>query len=180
MNANGDSTKSCADPGRGPKSWPDRILAAMTQGLLVIGATALALMMFLTAADVVLRYLFNRPISGALELVEYLMAILIPFSVAYCAWHRSHVAVELVLGRFSKRTQAAVNSLTTLLSMGLALLIVWQNLLYVGEYFRSQMTSSVLRIPSYPFIAPVAIGFFLFALILACRLVEDLGEVFKP
>lgn len=152
----------------------------MTQVLLVIGAAVLAMMMFLTAADVVLRYLFNRPISGALELVEYLMAILIPFSLAYCAWHRSHVAVELVMGRFSKRVQAAVNSLTTLLAVGFALLIVWQNLLYVGEYFRSQMTSSVLLIPSYPFIAPVAIGFFLFALILACRLFEYLGEVFKP
>ena len=53
--------------------------------LQAIGALVLAAMMFLGAADVILRYFFNSPISGAYELVEYMMAIIVPFGLCVCA-----------------------------------------------------------------------------------------------
>ena len=117
-----------------------------------------AAMMFLTATDVMLRYVFNRPISGAYELIEYMMAILIPFGLAYCALQGGHVAVDLVVSRFSKKTQSILGSITTLLCLGLFILITWQNVIYIGENFESKLTSAVLLIPVYPFVAAVAIG----------------------
>ncbi|MBW1799364.1 MAG: hypothetical protein JRJ85_01410, partial [Deltaproteobacteria bacterium] len=39
----------------------------LSQAVHRIGGFMLAAMMFLTAADVFLRYLFNAPISGAIE-----------------------------------------------------------------------------------------------------------------
>ena len=106
-----------------------------------------AAMMFLTATDVILRYVFNR-----------MMAILIPFGLAYCAVQGGHVAVDLVVSRFSKKTQSILGSITTLLCLGLFMLITWQNVIYIGENFESKLTSAVLLIPVYPFVAAVAIG----------------------
>ena len=40
-----------------------------------VAAGILALMMFLTALDVLLRYIFNRPISGALEITEFMISV---------------------------------------------------------------------------------------------------------
>ena len=132
-----------------------------------IAMATVAAMMFLTATDVILRYVFNRPISGAYELIEYMMAVLIPFGLAYCALQGGHVSVDLLVSRFSKKTQSILGSITTLLCLGLFILITWQNVIYIGENFKSKLTSAVLFIPVYPFIAAVAIGSAALCLVLA-------------
>ncbi|UCG64349.1 MAG: TRAP transporter small permease, partial [Deltaproteobacteria bacterium] len=71
-----------------------------------IAMGTVAAMMFLTATDVILRYIFNRPISGAYEVIEYMMAILIPFGLAYCALQGGHVSVDLLVSRFPKKIQS--------------------------------------------------------------------------
>lgn len=145
--------------------------------LIAIGATILALMMFLTALDVGLRYIFNSPLSGAFELVEYMMAIVIPFSIVYCAEQRGHVSVELILARFPKKIQVLVDILTTLAAMLFTIVIAWQNFLYIGEVYDSHLTSSVLLIPVYPFVIPVALGIGAFALMLLVHLIEIISKV---
>ena len=42
-----------------------------------IGVPFLGLMMLLTAVDVIMRYIFDRPIFGAFELTEYMMSVFI-------------------------------------------------------------------------------------------------------
>lgn len=136
----------------------------------------LAAMMFLTATDVILRYFFNRPIAGAYELIEYMMAILIPFGLAYCALQGGHVSVDLVVSRFSKKTRSIIGSITTLLCLALFLLITWQNVMYIGEHFESKLTSSVLLIPAYPFVTAVAIGSAALCLVLVTDFLNYLKE----
>ncbi|OEU48401.1 MAG: hypothetical protein BA862_13360 [Desulfobulbaceae bacterium S3730MH12] len=146
------------------------IVKKITQVLIAIGATMLALMMFLTALDVGLRYAFNRPLSGAFELVGYMMAILVPFSIVYCAHEKGHVAVDLIMGRFSKKVRTAADIITTFITLIFAIIIAWQNVHYFFEVKASGLTSSVLLIPAYPFIAPIAIAFGTFALVLLVHL----------
>ncbi|MEJ2040284.1 MAG: TRAP transporter small permease [Desulfosarcinaceae bacterium] len=148
---------------------------AITRILLAIGASVLAMMMFLTAMDVALRYVFNRPLAGAFELVEYMMAIFIPFSIVYCADQKAHVSVDFILMRFSKRTQKAFDIATTFITMALAVLIAWENIIYIVETYQSKMTSPVLSIPAYPFVAPTAIGIGAFALVLAAQWLQLFG-----
>ena len=53
--------------------------ARVTSG---VGAGVLVLMMFLSAMDVLLRYFFNSPISGAMELTQYMMLIVVVSGLA--------------------------------------------------------------------------------------------------
>jgi TRAP-type C4-dicarboxylate transport system permease small subunit len=145
--------------------------------LITIGASMLALMMFLTAVDVGMRYAFNRPLSGAFELVGYMMAILVPFSIAYCARKNEHITVDLFMDRFPKRVRLIVEIFTTFFTLIFVSIIAWQNVLYFFEVKASGLTSSVLLIPEYPFIAPTAVAFATFALILLVRLTELFSEV---
>ncbi len=149
---------------------------AITLILLVTGATVLVLMMLLTALDVLLRYAFNRPISGAFELIEYMMAVFVPFSVVYCARRGEHVAVDLIMNFFGAGVRRLFECLTSLVTVVFAGLVTWQCSLYVGSMLKSKMTSAVLLIPVYPFVATVTIGMGAFALV---TLINTL-DIIKP
>ena len=147
----------------------------IVEALATFAAAVLAIMMFLMAADVIGRYLFNAPISGGLELVEFMMAIIVPIGIAYCAFNRSHVSVDMIVDRFPARLRRILDSLTTLVSIVFIGILCWQNILNVIETYNSKMTSAVLKLPSYPFTVPVALGMGIFAVILAVHLVSRKG-----
>src|SRR3989304_4130225 len=66
------------------------------QVLLVIAVIILAAMMFLMTADVILRYIFGSPLPGAYELLQFMMSIVIPFGIAYCAHEKGHITVDVL------------------------------------------------------------------------------------
>ncbi|MFV0439257.1 MAG: TRAP transporter small permease [Desulfopila sp.] len=142
-----------------------KILAAVASG-------ALAVMMFLMAADVVGRYFFSSPIPGGMESTEMLMAIIVPFSIAYCAMQHSHVAVDLVVEKYPAKARFVLNYIMTLLSVGFVALIGWQNCSYIVEMYQGNLTSAVLKLPTYPFVAAVAIGMITFALVMFSQLIQ--------
>ena len=150
----------------------------LSQVLSFSAAAILAVMMFLTALDVCLRYFFNRPLAGAFELVGYMMAILVPFSIAYCYQERGHIVVDLFMEKFRTKTRLAVDIITIFLTMIFTALIAWQNVIHFFEVKHSGLTSSVLSIPEYPFIAPTAVAFATASLILLVRLLESISEMF--
>lgn len=155
----------------------DRIIEPVKKLLLIIASAVLALMMLLTALDVGMRYILNAPIPGALELVEYMMAILVPFAVAVMAYAKGHIGVDLFIERFPDWLQTVVGCLTTLLTTALYAVLTWQCALYVGEEFHSEVTSAVLLIPQYPFIAALLAAFALLTLITLMHFFEYLSKV---
>jgi len=148
----------------------DKIVEILSNILVAIAGAALAAMMFMMAFDVIGRYFFNSPLPGGLEMVEYLMAIIVPLSVAYCASRRSHVAVDLVVDHLPKFVRVFLNIVVTSLSIVFIALISWQNFLYIFEIKDSNLTSAVLKIPTFPFVASVFVGMTVFAFILLVQL----------
>ncbi len=137
----------------------------------------LAIMMFLTFTDVLLRYIFNSPVPGATELIEFMMGIAVTFCVVYCAHKGSHIGVDLVIQYFSERTRNLIGCITSFLTLILFLLISWQAFIYIVDEYHSGLTSAVLYIPVYPFIATVAAGFVIICLVLLAEFLSLLGEV---
>jgi TRAP-type C4-dicarboxylate transport system permease small subunit len=144
-----------------------------------IGGGILFLLMLLTTCDVLLRYLFNAPIDGTFELTEYAMVFIVSLGLAYCAINKGHTAVELVIGKLPEKSQAIINSITYLVSMVFVALITWRLVIYAFSRFESKMTSSVLLIPSFPFIIILTIGCLLFCLALITVVFEYISKVAK-
>jgi len=144
-----------------------------------IGVGVLALMMLLTASDVTLRYVFNKPIVGSFDLTEYMMAIVVAFSLAYCAVMKGNVRVDLVVSRLSQRAQAIIDSVTGLLGLGLFSLITWQCFVYMKILFASKLASSVMLIPAFPFVGLVACGSALLTLVLLVDFLDFLSQAVR-
>lgn len=144
----------------------DRIISLISGGLHSVGVTILAAIMVLTFTDVTLRYAFNRPIVGSYEITEFMMAIFVTFSVAYCGAKKGHVTVEAIVSRFSQRVQGIIDSITCLLGLFLFSLITWQCVVFVKDKLDAGLTSGTLLISVFPFVGVVALGSAMFCLVL--------------
>lgn len=157
----------------------DRGTISIARGINGVGVTALTLLMLLTAVDVCLRYVFNRPITGSYELSEFMMAILVAFGLAYTAVHRGHINVDLLVTKTTLRSQAVINSVTALLSVGFFVLMTWRTMLYAEKLGADGYTSQSLAMPIYPFAYAVAFGCAILVLVLLIYLRDQLQEVIK-
>lgn len=101
-------------------SW---LFYPVTRYLNIIGLVFLSLMMCLTAVDVIGRYIFNRPITGALELTEFMMAVVVAFGLSYTQVKKGHVNVDVVTSKLPKKVQEVINSITCLLFLFLLFLL---------------------------------------------------------
>ena len=65
------------------------------EGVLGVAASAILLvMMLLTFLDVVLRYLFNRPMAGAFEVTELLLLVLIFAGLPLVTYADEHALMD--------------------------------------------------------------------------------------
>jgi len=144
-----------------------------------IAGIMLTAMMFLTFADVVGRYFLNKPIYGSLEIGEYMMALLVGFSLGYCALEKGHIRVDLIMQFVSRK----VNQWLNIFAYGSACIfyvfITWQSWQYGSELFVSKRSSAVLFIPTYPFVFAISICGAFLVLIFLRDFLKSLEEVSK-
>ena len=140
------------------------------------GEGTLALMMLLTATDVILRTTVNRPIMGSFEVTELLLTLVIAFTIAYCAVEKGHVIVELVLYRLPQRAQAIINSVTSLFGLGLFILITRYSFIQAGVLRDADATSGALHIPEFPFLIVTSFGFGLLSLVVLMQFLEYISQ----
>lgn len=103
----------------------------------------------LICVDVVARYVFNRPVAGAYELTELMLATLIFLALPLTTQAREHIEVELLEGvrnrAFRSFSALAATAATALVFVTIAYQI-WHHALRLQRY--GQVTDS-LEIPIY-------------------------------
>lgn len=135
-------------------------------------------MMFLTTIDVIGRAIFARPVPGAVELSEYMLAVVILLGLAYTQQVKGHPRVTLVISRFPVLLQQILEILMALLGMFIIYILVWQGwVLATGRM--STIVSDVLRIPQLPFRVLVSVGGALLFLELLVDLATAVGKLFE-
>lgn len=129
-------------------------------------------LMLITAADVLSRDLFNRPIPGTTELSQYMLAVVILLGLAYTQQIKAHVAVSLFTSKLSPAIQSIFSMISSLIGLSLFFILAWQGWV-VGMEERT--VSDMLRVPQYPFRLLVALTAFSTCL----ELLIDFGESIK-
>lgn len=98
-------------------------------------ALLLAVMTFLTATQVVMRYVFNSGWIWSLEATTYTFAWLVLLGMAYGVRTRSHIAVDLVVGRLHGRTHRVVTYLALLICLAYSVLMLYGGSVFVLRLF---------------------------------------------
>lgn len=137
-----------------------RILA-LASGLILI------FVMVYTVADVVMRYVFNRPFSGSVEVTEFAMALIVFLALPYTGWAGAHISVDLFEKFLDRPWLRYLPSVISFAGAALFTLIAWRVVLEAAATLNQ--TSNMLRMPHYPFRFAVAGCSLLFAIVLAVQ-----------
>lgn len=103
----------------------DRWLGVIERGL-SLGAAGLVLVLtLLTAAEVLSRYLFNRPIPGTWELSQLMLVGIVFLGLAHAQAGGRHVRVELLVRRLGPGIRWWLERLALVLGLGIFAVILW-------------------------------------------------------
>lgn len=144
--------------------------------LKIIGAACLVGMTFLTCADVVGRF-FRHPIFGSVELVGFMATLAVAMALPYTQQIKGHIGVEILVRVFPKRTQAIIDICTSLLSLGLFVLVSWRMAAYASDIHHSGEVSMNLQFPTYYVIYVVAFCFIIFTLIILHDIIDNIKKL---
>ena len=91
-----------------------RLSALASSVEVILPSTLLAIMIALVFADVVLRYIFSAPITGASEIATTLLVWVTFLGSAVALRRHLHVAITVVIDRVPPRARAVIQLLSNL------------------------------------------------------------------
>lgn len=117
---------------------------------LVAGALTFAVMC-LVVANAVLRYGFNRPVTGSLELTESALPFMIFLSLALTQFHGGHIKVVLLTQRLSAPFATAMKVFAMLLGAVFFAWAAYAGLLMAMKSFAiGELERGSIRFPIWP------------------------------
>ena len=148
------------------RDWLERVLG-------VIAAAVLFAMMMLTAADVVGRYILNRPVPGAFEMTEMMLAALIYCGLPLVSQRREHIVIDTFDYLMSRGVKRGLDMAAEVLCSATLFGLAWLVFGRAGRVASYGDTTNVLKLP----LAPVA---YLMASMLLVGAIIHLWLIFVP
>ena len=136
--------------------------------------------MVLGVLQIVLRTVFNNPISGYIDLVELSMASMAFLGASYCQRLGSHVRMELLIGRLKGRSLWAFEALGAALAMFIIGVLIYYS---YGHFLRSYTlgdTTMDAEFPVWPSKLLVPVAFSIWFIRLGLQLVGSLRMLINP
>lgn len=159
----------------GLENWVHPVSRLMSR----IASVVLFLMMLLTILDVFLRKVFSKSILGTVEISEFMLLILIFFTLAQTEVMNGHVKVDLVMQRLSKHIQGLGDMIIQFTCFLLSGLITWSTVVYSEKMRVSGEVSQDLLLPIFPFTYIVAVGCCILTMTLLIKFIIALKNTVK-
>ena len=157
----------------------ERFSLSINRFLTHIGSVALAVLMFLTVADVFGRYFLNYPVPGTFELTEMLMVPIVFLALGLAQHDNEHISLDLVYNHFRGRPKAATNIFVEVVNLVVVVGITWQLYEYSVRMSEGNYTTAVLELPIHPFVILAIAGTASYVLAIICDLsksIRNFGE----
>lgn len=146
----------------------EKVIARLVDGVGILLALVLLLMVLNVAFDVMMRYTFHASSVGMQEMEWHLFAIIILFGVGVALRHEAHVRVDFVYDQLSLKAKSLINIFGTLMFLvPLALLILCGSFDFVHDAYITHEISEDPGGLSYRWLIksmiPLSFGFLLFS-----------------
>jgi len=155
-----------------------QVVHSISRAITVIaGLSLLGIIVLVTTNAITRRIDPIGPILGTYEISAYLAGIVIASTLAYNQVRKANISVEILVRRFSRRTNAIISSIIYLVSVGLYSVVCWGLLTYARQVWTKGELSATLAVIFFPWVYAVALCFALLVIVLLIDLIRSLGEI---
>lgn len=134
-------------------------------GLNVVAAIFIFILMLLVSADVVGRYVFNRPLYGTFEIAESLLVFIVFLGFAYTQHEKGNIRVQVLANRLPLRVRSLLDVVAHALGLAIFALITYEAGRHAIEAWRiGEESVGMVRIPLWPSRFAVPVGSFFLAI----------------
>jgi TRAP-type C4-dicarboxylate transport system permease small subunit len=157
----------------------DKASRFLNQVLIWIAGVFLLAMILLTCTNIFLRIVW-LPVKGTFELMGFFGAIATACALGYTQIKRGHIAVDILVNRFSKKTRNILNGINYFICMIFFTIAGWRMVQWATTLWRTGEVTETLRIIFYPFTYGVALSCFTLAMVLLTDLLKLMFEGGEP
>ena len=141
-------------------------------------------MLALTVAEILGRWLLNSPVAGAVETIPLLLVMVVYFGLPHAQHRGDHIAVDLVYWRLGRKMQRRLGIGSHLFSLVALAFVTWALWDYAGVQSDGGYATAVIGWPIHWFVRMAALGAALLWIATAAEAVAELvgldGEGWRP
>ncbi len=154
-----------------------RFIDAINEKIGLAISWALLLAVLICSGNALVRYIFNTSSNAWLEIQWYLFGAIFLLASSYTLKRNEHVRIDVVVGRFSKRTQVWVDVFGfTFFLLPATLLILYFAIPFAYESSRNQeVSSNAGGLIIWPAKTLIPVGFLLLTLQGISELIKRIG-----
>jgi TRAP-type C4-dicarboxylate transport system permease small subunit len=164
---------------RGILFWYSQTVRMLAIGLMVVSGTAIFAMMTLVCLDVLLRT-FGHPISGSIDLVKMMGAVILACALPYTTAVKGHVAIEYFFHKLGRLGRIVIDTFSRLIVISLFLVLSWQSIKKGLSMLRTGEVSNTLELPTFWVLFVIAFSCFVVSLVVVDHLLHPNKEMIKP
>jgi tripartite ATP-independent transporter DctM subunit len=93
----------------------------------IIGMSLFFLMVMVNFADVIARYVFNKPFSFILDLTGIMMLTGVFLAISHTYNEGAHVGIDIITAKLKPRARLIVDTITVILALIIIAIAIWSN-----------------------------------------------------
>ena len=144
----------------------NRLLSRMSACIILV-------LTFATVADVLGRFLFNRPLSGVIEATELGLVLIVYLAFGYTEQFEEHIVIEAAYDLMPSAMKRLCRLLAGTISVITVVIMAWQLYIYAGRMLAGGYYTAVLGIPLYPIVLVASFGSLCYALAIVATMVKS-------
>jgi len=143
---------------------------------MISGSVILALLALFTTANVILRA-FGVMTYGFYEIILLMIVALVLSGAAYTEKTNGHIRLEIVVVRFSIRTQGILRTIGLLFGLSFTSIFMWRLILHTYSlYERGTFSRGMVNLPHWPAYLVMSISVILFVIILLAHFIQSIRQ----
>ncbi len=126
-----------------------KTLEWLAKACAIAGGLVMVTITLITTASIVGRWLFNSPLLGDTELVEFAMAIAVAAFLPICQWRRGNIIVDFFTTSATQATRDRLDQLGALLIAIMLALLAWRTLAGAVSQKEAGSTTMLMGLPEW-------------------------------
>jgi tripartite ATP-independent transporter DctM subunit len=170
-------------PSRNIFDWAVHILdfvGVFSRWMNTIGSVLIFAMIGLTFIDVVLRYIFSKPLASAYEVTEVILIWAVFLTISHTHNQKGHIVVDVLTGKLSGNRRLILDFITNVIATGMFVIIIWQSIVQVQFFYsRGTFHADSLQWVRWPTELGIVFGSTLMGLLIFRDLLKNIADGIK-